>query len=239
MKELRQQMFAILAKMEKREEKLELKNNNSLKELKCSVNVVLTLMSEVCGKKIGRKASFKKFNLKDYQDMAYYIAHTYRKKMYFKDNFETEQVFQQMVDAGVEGLVQGFSKFDSTKNAKMTTFLFNRVKYAVSKYVQKLLRDKKKKTISLNLNVSENTELEEIFKIETPNIVEIASKNIRKEALLKAMDKMSEFKRTVLQLYSTNSLTYTAKKTNITVQNVKDIITEMRAKVNIELKQML
>jgi RNA polymerase sigma factor (sigma-70 family) len=231
-KTLRQSVFSALNRLEGIQQKLELKNNNSLKELKASVGVAMTRMFEVCGKAIGRRASFAAVDLNQYKNIAYRVAHQYKNKLYMQNTLEEQQILSEMIDAGMEGISQGLTMFDTTKNTKMSTFLFNRAQYAVSKYYQKLLRERKRKIISLNTESEDGeTELQSMIDIAEPDVFETVSRRMQHNALHSIMNSLPERERTVLRLCAEGSLTKAAKQVNMLPKDVKLLLESVKTKI--------
>jgi len=231
-KSLRQLVFNALNRLEGVEQKQELKNNNGLKELKASIGVAMTRMFEVCGKRIGRRASFAAVDLDQYKNIAYRVAHEYKCKLYMKDPVEEKQILSEMIDAGMEGISQGLTMFDTTKKTKMSTFLFNRAQYAISKFYQKLLRERKRKIISLNAEAEDGeTELQTIIDVDSPDVFEAVSKKMQLSALHSIMRTLSEKERTVLRLCAEGSLNKAAKQVNMQPKDVKLLLDTVKTQL--------
>jgi RNA polymerase sigma factor (sigma-70 family) len=143
----------------------------------------------------------------------------------------------EMVAAGMEGISQGIAKFDPTKNTKMSTFMFSRARFAISKYYQKLIREKKKQIVSLNAVMDDNET--EFFTVvsdsASDDILDTVTRNIEKQALFTVMGRLSERDRAVLRLCAENNATFAAKQLNIPTSKVKDLLETVKEKIVAEV----
>ena len=236
-KNLRRAIFSALSRMEGIIPKIELKNNNSLKELKGTIAVAYARMFEVCGKRIGRRANFAAIDLDQYKNIAYQVAHQYKNKLVVFDAFEKQIVLKEMIDAGMEGISQGLSRYDPTRSTKMSTFLFNRAKYAISKFYQKLIRENKRAIISLNAETENGeTEYQDIVNIETPDIFDSITKNVQYSALISDVDSLTEREQTILKLCSESTPNKAAKQANVSFKTVKNLLDSVKEKLATEVQ---
>lgn len=241
-KSLRFALFTQLNRLEGIKPKAELKNNNLLKELKASVNVALARMSEISGKKLGRRKNFKKVNVNDYKKIALLLAHRYKKCLRNTSGValtknEMDEIFDNLVEVGLEGIVEGIVRYDSTKNTMLSTFIFNRAQYSVSKYYQKVVRENNRNINSLNVlvNDDETKEFQNMLPCEGTPIDEVVEHNEVKAALVHVMKGMPKEERKILDLCSEYKVAEVARRVNLPARRVRELLKSTQYKINVQL----
>ena len=239
---LRKAIFDQLNRLETIKQKTELKNNNALKELKANVNVCLTLMDEVSGRKIGRRSNFKQINLSDYEKIAYKWAHYYRHCLInLNENDvirltsdEMDEIFKNLVASGMEGISQGIVKFTNQKKTALSTFIFNYAKFSVSKHYQKIVRECKKHIKSLNqkVNVEDSVELQDVLKSREGEVSTTVIARQTKQALNDVIAVMTEQEQLLLRLCSEHKLAEVSRMLQIPTRSIKKFLEVVRQKIN-------
>lgn len=117
--------------------------------------------------------------------------------------YETDDDYQDLYDAGLEGLVRGSKEFDESKGYKESTFLYKCIKNNICRlfYLSESNSRKihKEHLVSLDQAISVNDNgddllLSDIIADETIDIEQEAEDKIKLEAIIKALDEMENQK---------------------------------------------
>ena len=108
--------------------------------------------------------------------------------------WKNEDEYQDFIDAGYDGLLQGIRTYDTTKGIKPSTYYYTCIKNEMIKVIT--LKNRKKnsiKTVSLNTVIGIDTELQDYIPSEE-NIETKIEKKIRDEEIVKIVNRIHKEK---------------------------------------------
>jgi len=231
MNKIRRVIFEILQELEGIEPIIETKNSNPLKEIKATMNICLTEMSEITNKTIGRWSKIQNAKISQYEKIAFRLAHKYVKFLEVPDK---DEAFQELVAAGMEGIMHGLTSYTPGMNTKVSTFVFSRTQFAIQKQFATLKKDMERQ-ISLNAKIDESndetTDFQTIMASPT-SIEEEVERKISHQILYKAMSDLSPDYKKIAVLCSEFSVGQVAKKINRPIKDVHAVLTHLRKKMS-------
>lgn len=227
MNTIRRAVFEVLQELEGIEAPVETKNSNPLKEIKATMNVCLTEMSEITNKALGRWSKLQHHKISQYEKIAYRLAHKYTR---YLDIVDKEEVFQELVAAGMEGIMQGLTSFTPGLNTKVSTFVYSRTQFAIQKQFAALKKDIERQ-ISLNSKIDdsndETTEFQTMMS-STFSVEEVVERKLSHQALYKAISNLSPDYKHVVMLCSELPVSQVAKKTNRPIKEIQAILSTLK-----------
>lgn len=223
-------MFNILSELGSGHRKKTQMSNNALKETKALVNSCLNEMSEITGRALGRWRNMSQASIDEYEKIAYMLAHKYSRCF---ESYEQEEMFEELKAAGFEGIVQGLTNFNPTKNTKLSTFVYSRAKFAIQKAFAAIKKTKSRGVVSINRAIDDGedeAEFGDVITCFTPeaSVEEIVAKKIRHEALFKALQTLSPRDQHIVMMCAEYNTNQVAKKTNIPIAQVNLLLKQVR-----------
>lgn len=230
MHNIRRVVFGVLQELEGITPKVETKNSNPLKELKGAVNVCLSEMGEITNRMLGRWRKLRKIKISKYDKIAYRLAHKYVK---YLESIDHQEAFDELVAAGMEGIMQGLTSFTPGLKTKVSTFVYGRAQFAIQKQFHSMKR-RVGRYVSLNAKVDEGNDETTEFQtvMSSPlNVEELVEKKMRHRALYNALAQLPREYRHIALLCSELSVSQVAQKVNKPVKEINGILLTLKAKM--------
>lgn len=125
-------------------------------------------------------------------------------------HYKTEDELQDYYDAGLEGLIIGSKKYDSSKGLP-STYLYSCISNEIKKFIKFKNTAKRKINYEFNLSLSEtihiaengmNIFLEDVVYDPKVNVLEMVERNIEKEKIMYLIkNKLNEKEQIILSMY--------------------------------------
>lgn len=227
MNHIRRVVFEILQDFEGIRPKIESKNSNSLKEVKATVNVCLTELSEITNKTVGRWRQLKDDKISKYEKIAYTLAHKYIK---YLPQTDKKEAFRELVSAGMEGIMQGLTSFTPGYNTQVSTFVYGRAQFAIQKQFN-AMKKHYAKHISLNAKMDESNEDTADFQTimaSAFDVEEYVEQKIQHQLLRKALANLPKEYRRIAMMCSELTVSQVAKRINKPVKEINSILSHLK-----------
>ena len=231
MNNMRRVVFEILQDIEGIKPKIETKNSNSLKEMKATMSVCLTELSEITNKKFGRWRQLKTTKISKYEKIAYTLAHKYIK---YLPQTDKREAFDELVSAGMEGIMQGLTSFTPGYKTQVSTFVYGRAQFAIQKQFH-AMKKHHTKYISLNAKIDDSHEDTADFQTimaSAFDVEEYVEQKIQHQMLRKALADLPAEYRRVAMMCSEFSVNQVARRTNKPIKEVNSILGQLKDRIN-------
>jgi RNA polymerase sigma factor (sigma-70 family) len=231
MKVLQKLVFEALKDMDPlRPKKRPARSSNALKEIKATFNCCLTDMAEITGLKIGKRDNASLEKAEKYENIVYKLSHQYS-NMFPK--YLREEIFEELTEAGFEGVAHGIKSYTNGKGTMRSTFVFSRVKFAIQKQVAVINRRSRQAGTSINalIDPDENTDFQELISANQASTEEIVERKIMRETLQREMDSLDPRDKYILSLCGELSVPAVSKQTHIPISQINALLQSVRARL--------
>lgn len=198
--------------------------------MKALANFCLNEMAEITGRALGRWRNNSKISVEEYEKIAYMLAHKYSRCF---DSYEQEEIFDELKSAGFEGIIQGLTNFNPTKNTKLSTFVYSRAQFAIQKAFAAIKKVKARGLISINRTIDDTEDESEFGDLihgtePQQSVEETVERKIRYEALFAALKKLDPQEQHIVMMCSEYNTQQVAKKANIPIMQVNNLLKKVK-----------